>query len=101
MKVWPLSVLKESPLMPPQYAWEVARFYQHLPSEGCFYACLAVARQTPPVEMPGLVAIETVGAPIHFMYTEYPDWEEWSRLERAFAAEASNNDLFLQTCRFH
>lgn len=86
-RYWPLSVLKTSPLMPAQYAWELLRFTTHLPSPGAYYACIEVAKQTPAVPAPGLVVIETVNGTGRFMYTDYPKFEEWARLERVAAVE--------------
>lgn len=87
--------------MPAPFAWEMAQFYFKLPSEPCFYACLAVAKQTKPVEMPGLVVIETIGAPMQLAYTEYPDWEKWLRLERAYASRTDEDHYFLNIAPLH
>lgn len=83
MRYWPLSVLKESPLMHPAHVWELSRFYKHPPSEPAFYACLEVASRTQPVDTPGLMIIESVDAPNRLVYSRYPGRAEWSRLERA------------------
>lgn len=87
MKIWPLSVIRESPLMPAAYAWELARFHSVVPSESAFYACFNVARQTNPVPMQGLVIVESINAPHRFMYTEYPTFDEFVRLERVAAVQ--------------
>lgn len=95
MKYWPLSMLKASPLMPAVYAHELYNFYRKMPSEHAFEACLQVARETQPLEMSGLLIIESVNAPLRQTYTEYPTWEEWSRLERAGAYQSSEGYLFM------
>lgn len=101
MKMWPLSVVKNSPLMPHAYAWELSRFYSHPPSEGAFNACLQVAPQIQPVPAPGLVVIESVSAPSRLAYVEYPTRAEFERLERAFVAEASNGYRFVMVDSLH
>lgn len=101
MKIWPLSVLKESPLMPSAYAWELSRFYTHPPTEGAFHACIAVAPQIQPVPAPGLVVIESVSAPNRLAYVEYPTRAEFERLERAFVAEADDGYRFIMMDSLH
>lgn len=88
MRYWPLSALIESPLMGPMHALELQCFYRRPPSEPAFYACLDVASRTRPADMPGLMVIESVNAPNRLVYSQYPDWAEWSRLERAGVFEA-------------
>lgn len=95
MNYWPLSVIAQSPLAQhPGFAYELSRLYKtcYL-SPAAFMACGDVARQTPVQNMPNLVIVESVGAPARQMYTGYPDWEEWSRLERGGVIEASNGML--------
>lgn len=101
MKVWPLSMVKNSPLMPASYVWELTRFYQHPPSEYVFNAVLAVSKEMRPVHMPGLVVIETVSAPNRLMYTEYPSRVEFERLERAFVAETEDGYRFVMMDSLH
>lgn len=94
MKYWPMSIVKSSPLMPPVFAWELFRVYEtcYL-SAPAFQACGDVAQQTQPASMPNLAVVESIGAPARQLYTNYPDWEEWSRLERGGVFEASNGVL--------
>lgn len=94
MNYWPLSIIKDSPLMPPTYAWELSRVYAtcQLSAAG-FQACGAVARSTRPVQLSGLVIIETVNGPPRQAFTEYPGWDEWFRLERGGMVEADNGTL--------
>ena len=101
MRYWPLSVLRSSPRMPSVFAWELSRFYTHPPSEPAFYACLNVAAETRPVQMQGLVIIESVNAPMRLAYTEYPTWEEWAQLERAFVIEGDNDTRFVMMESLH
>lgn len=95
MNYWPFSTIKSSPLMSPAFAWELAQFYTRAPSEPAFYACLDVARNTAPISIPGLAVIETEGAPHRFIFTEYPTWEQWSKLERTGAVQSSDGSLAL------
>jgi hypothetical protein len=93
---WPLSVIKDSPLMSPAYATELHRVYATLfLSGGAFLACSDVARHTAPRSIPNLALIETIGAPPRQVYTEYPDWEEWFGLERGAVIEGSNGVLYV------
>ena len=101
MKMWPLSVVRESPLMPAAYAWELSRFSTHAPTEGAFHACIQIAPQIQPVPAPGLVVVESVAAPNRLMYTEYPSPAEFERLERAFVAEASDGYRFVMMDSLH
>ncbi len=101
MKFWPLSVIAASPLVPPAYAHEVSRIATHLPSEGAFYACIDVARRTEPVNAPGLVIVESIGAPQRRVYTEYPEWDEWFRLERGAVMQAQDGFMFVHFDGLH
>ncbi len=100
MRYWPLSVLKESSLMPAAYAWELTRFYQHLPSRAAFEACLDVARQTPSAET-GLLIIESVNAPMRYVYGDYPEFDDWFRLERAGVFQTEDGYLFMTIDALH
>ncbi len=100
-RYWPLSVLKNSPLMPPAYQWELLRFTQQLPSAGAYYACIEVTKHAPAIPMPGLVVIETVNGTGRFMYTEYPDFEAWARLERVGAIEGMNGFMCMVMDALH
>lgn len=101
MRYWPLSVIANSPLMPPAYAWEIQRFYYQMPSEGAFHACMEVVKHTGHVAMPGLTVIESINAPNRFVFTEYPTWEEWSRFERAGAIECDNGQICVMIDGMH
>jgi hypothetical protein len=101
VKIWPLSVLRGSPLMPPAFAWELQRFYAHLPSENAFNACIAVARQTQAVETERLAITETVNGAMGFVFTGYPSAEEWAHLERAAVVEGDDGYLCLVMDRLH
>lgn len=101
MKYWPFSVIKDSPLMPPGCAWELSSFYSRRPSEPTFRACLDVARRTAPMEAPNLLIIESVNAPLRYVYGGYPDWEEWTRLERSGVHQDDNGYLFMTMEALH
>lgn len=82
MRYYPLSVIAQSPLTPPEFAWELSQVYRtaYL-SPDAFRACSYVARDTAPLNTP-LVIIESVNAPMRRAYTDFPDFEDWLRLER-------------------
>lgn len=82
MRYWPLSVIAQSPMLPPVYGPELYRaYYDPRISQGALVACNQVAGHTRPVETP-LVIIHSVGAPMRRVYTEYPEFDDWLRLER-------------------
>lgn len=82
MRYYPLSVVAQSPLLPAVHAYEVAQVYNTAClSQGAMLACNYVISNTVPCETP-LVIVESVGAPMRRIYTEYPDFEDWIRLER-------------------
>lgn len=82
MRYWPLSIVAHSPLLPPAYAGEVHRACATAAmSHGAFMACSDVAAHTRAVET-SLVIIESVNAPMRRVYSEYPNFDEWIRLER-------------------
>lgn len=91
MKYWPMSEIAQSPLLAPGYASELREFYRNKPSEGAFYAAIAVSRHMRPIEAPHLVVIQSVGTTNRRAYTDYPEIGEWLALERAAVME---NDGF-------
>lgn len=94
MNYWPLSVIRSSPLTPPEHAWELSRVYETMfLTEAAFRACAVIAQQTKPMKSPNLVIIESVNAPARRAYSGYPDTEEWLRLERGGVVEGSNGML--------
>lgn len=98
-----MSIIATSPLMPGAYAWElqtkVAAGYQ--PSIGTGFACWDVARQTPDVRMPHLAIIEGPDASPRYIYTDYPDFEEWARLEQGCIIEGDNGNIYTIVDRQH
>lgn len=101
MKYWPFSVIKQSPLMPPAFAWELSGFHKRIPSEMAFQACLNVARHTTPMDAPSLLIIESTDAPLRYMYADYPEIDEWLRLERAGVHQDKNGYLFMTMEALH
>lgn len=95
MNYWPLSVIAQSPLAQhPGFAHELSRVYATLClSPAAFHACGEIARYTTPLKIAHLAVIESTNAAARHVYTDYPDWEEWSRLERGGVIEASNGML--------
>lgn len=97
MNYWPLSVIASSPLAQhPGFAYELSCVYKtcYL-SPAAFVACGDVARHTGTQSMPNLVIIESVGCPPRHAFTGYPDWAEWSRLERGGVVEDDNGMLYV------
>src|SRR4051812_47716107 len=72
VRYWPMMTIARSPLLPAPFVYELSNFYYKMPSEGAFYAALAVAQHTAPIEMPNLAVIETEGGTYHRMYTSQP-----------------------------
>lgn len=87
MRYWPLSVIAQSPLVPSAFVAELRDFCLKMPSQGAFYAAMAVAGHTEPVEAPNLVVIQSIGAPNRRAYVDYPELDEWLNLERATVME--------------
>lgn len=82
MRYWPLSVIALSPLLPPVYVPELFRAYQDPRlSQEAVIACNQVMELTPHVETP-LVIVHSVKSPSRRVYLEYPQFEDWMRLER-------------------
>lgn len=83
MRYWPLSEICMSPLMHHVHQWELMCAYvEPRMSQGTMIACNQVTAQTPARETP-MVIIESVNAPNRRVYTSYPEFEDWLRLERA------------------
>lgn len=100
-RFWPLSVIQSSPLLPQNYAWELSRFYREVPSQGAYYAAMEVARRTPALEASHLVVIQSVGTPERRAYKDYPNDDEWSRLERTVVCETDDGCMFMLMDALH
>lgn len=90
MKFWPVSAIAHSAGLPARHAQELANFYVRLPSEAAYVACIHAVDRMEPVNAPNLVIIETIGAPLRWIYTRFPEFDEWMRLERANVVEHNN-----------
>lgn len=101
MRYWPFSVIRDSPLMPSGFAWELSLFYNRRPSEPTFRACLEVARHTTPIDAPNLLVVESEGAPLRYIFAGPPTPEEWLRLERSGVHEDRNGYLFMTMEALH
>lgn len=101
MRYWPISMIARSSLLPAAYAPEIARFNVAMPSEGAFYACFDVARRTPAIDAPNTVVIETIGAPQRCAYVDFPDTDEWLKLERINVMETKDGYLFVSVAALH
>ncbi len=91
-KYWPMSVITHSPLMPASHTWELEQIYSRPLSNAAYNAVFPIVRQTAPIES-GLVIIESIEAPARRVYTEYPVFEDWLRLERGGIIEANDGGL--------
>lgn len=100
MRYWPISTIFSSPMMPAPHAVEVMQLYKRAPSERAFYSCFDVAKHTRPAPSGALVIIESEGSHPRQAYTNYPSWEEWSRLERSAVIE-TNGDFFIMIDGLH
>lgn len=84
MKMWPMSSLQRDPLMPPDFNAEFFYLYATMQlSLPCIQACSNVMINSPGVDAPNLVVIETVGAPARRAFVGHPTQAEWENLERA------------------
>lgn len=101
MKYWPMTVIIQSPLVPPAYAWELQQFYRKIPSEGAYDAVFDVARKTPPVEAPNTVVVSSVGSPCRRVCLGYPTEAEWLPLERAAVVAGDNGYLYVLMDALH
>lgn len=98
MKCWPLSILTTSPLMSWQFAPDFYRVQvQHsdVMPQAAMQACGNVALQTIPVDMPNLAIIDSIGATPKRIYFDYPEFAEWSQLERACVVQGDSGMLHL------
>jgi len=68
-------------------AIEAAQIHRRLPSQATFNKCFAVARQMQAAPMTGLAFIESTDAPARQVFTEFPSFDDWFRLERAAVVE--------------
>lgn len=82
MRYWPLSIIRDSPLMAPAYAMELygAMDAPYI-SQGALIACNEVSNHTRHIET-SLVIVHGTDAPMRRVYIRYPEFDEWMRLER-------------------
>lgn len=98
MKCWPLSAITTSHLMPWRFAPD---FYRVQVQHGDFMppaavqACGDVALQTIPVDMPNLGIVDSEGSPPRRIYFDYPNFDEWMKLERECVVQGDSGMLFL------
>lgn len=85
MRYWPMSTIAERMTGP--HAVEVQQMCRRPPSEAAFHKCFEVARRNPAPAIHGLVFIESTDAPVQQVFSEYPSWGDWFRLERAAVVE--------------
>lgn len=95
MRIWPLSAIRTSPLMASAYASELDYANEYPLSQNCINAVADVIVQTPGINSPNLVFIDTVEGALRRTYTGYPNFEEWSKLERVTRHALDNGRVFL------
>jgi hypothetical protein len=82
MRYWPTSVIAQNPTLHPLAVVELMAAGPNKPlSMHAMAACCDVAGHTPTQDT-NLFLIETVGCSFRRMYLDYPDFEDWFRLER-------------------
>ena len=101
MRFWPLHVMACNPLLAAPYQLELQNFYLRTMSKPAYHATIDAARQTPAVDAPNLVIIETEGTNPRRMYVEYPEIDEWLRLERTCVMENDVGYAFIHTEALH
>lgn len=89
MKIWPLSDIMHSDLMVPELACDVMSYLRGYtaPSVEMALAVIHIVQNTPHRVSRHLAVVINVGAPARRLYLDYPDTDEWLRLERATAVE--------------
>lgn len=82
MRYWPTSVVMHNPTLHPFAVVELKAVGPNKPlSYHAMAACCDVASRTPTPDT-NLFLIETPGIGFRRMYLDYPDFEDWLRLER-------------------
>lgn len=102
MNYWSLSTIATSPACQhPGFLRELADVYAtgYL-SPAAFETCGYVARHTVPIRAP-LVFVESVGCAARQVYLGYPDWRQWSALERGGVFEAGDGMLYVVIDALH
>lgn len=97
MRCWPLSVIRTSPLLPASCMAELDEVCKTKQMTVLtLQTCGSVAMKTQPVEMDGLVIIESEDATqLRFAYMKLPSAEQWARVERAMVIEAPDRLIFM------
>jgi len=84
MPYWPLSAICISPLLTPQARHELGAVYHTTKiSPSTFDCCGAVAENSLPIAMNGLVLIKDISSCPKHAYLRMPTHEQWSLMERA------------------
>jgi hypothetical protein len=82
VKHWPFSIIKNSPLAPAQFAWELYCFPRtRMISPSAADACALVARDTQPAQSPNMEIVLNLDAPPSIVFLRYPEPDEWAALE--------------------
>lgn len=85
MRYWPMSQIAERMTGP--HAVEVQQMCRRPPSVEAFQKCFEVAKMTLAAPIHGLLFIESTDASVRQVFSEYPTWHDWFRLERAAVIE--------------
>lgn len=82
MRHWPFSVIKNSPLAPPQFAWELYRYPQtRTISEAACEAVALIAHDTQAMETPHMELVLGTDHPPGLVYLRRPAALEFALLE--------------------
>jgi hypothetical protein len=82
MRYWPTSVIAQNPALHPAAVVELLTVTNAMRlTPHTMAACCEVAGRTPSRDT-NLFFIETRGCSFRRMYLDYPDFEDWFRLER-------------------
>lgn len=95
MRYWPLSTLAASPVMPSWFLPELLYGPDHMITPAAAHACGHIAMSTPAVVAPKLCMVENEGSYFRRLYTDYPNIEEWLRLERRCVVQFKDGQLML------
>lgn len=70
-----------------QHAAEALQMHRRPPSQATFDKCFAAAQKMEGAPMHGLAFIESTDARVRQVFTEFPSFDDWFRLERAAVVE--------------
>lgn len=96
MKYWPMSVIADSPRMPPRHAIEAREVcHTYSMTAAAAASCSDAASFIAPQDAPNLAIIESAGAPARQVFLRHPGREEWGMLERANLVTGGDGQMYL------